>query len=125
MVLLQLCEIFFSQQSYFILTMSIVADSLTNGFGPLPRLGDILGKKIQHDVEDDALDVWDKGIFTNELLKQGIVLKTSGTGGVNVSLAASQGFRKGTYRGTRLALTEIYSLVEEAYVYRRYFIYSR
>lgn len=97
--------------------MSIVVDSLTNGFGPLPRLGDILGKKIQHDVEDDVLDVWDKGIFINELLKQGIIFNTSDKDGVNGSLAASRGLRKGTYRGTSLALTEIYSLIEEAYVF--------
>lgn len=102
------------KQSYLIFTMSIVAESLTNGFGPLPRLGDILGRKITHHVEADDMSVWDKGIFLNELLKQGIVLNTSDNGSVNGSLAASRGLRQGTYRGTRLALTEIYSLIEEA-----------
>jgi hypothetical protein len=94
--------------------MSIVATSLANGFGPLPKLGDILGRKITHDVEEEDLDVWDKGIFINELLKQGIVFNTSENGSVDGTLAASRGLRQGTYRGTRLALTEIYNLIEEA-----------
>ena len=94
--------------------MSIVAESLTNGFGPLPELGDILGRDITYDVEEDDMTVWDKGIFINELLKQGIVLKTSDSGTVDGSLAATRGLRQGTYKGTRLALTEIYSLIEEA-----------
>ncbi|OSS47641.1 hypothetical protein B5807_07201 [Epicoccum nigrum] len=96
--------------------MSIVAESLTNGFGPMPRLGDILMKDITHKVEDDDMTVWDKGIFISELLKQGIVLNTDGTGAVDGSLAAARGLRQGTYRGTRLALTEIYSLIEDAAV---------
>ncbi|KAF3037682.1 hypothetical protein E8E12_007729 [Didymella heteroderae] len=96
--------------------MSIVANSLANGFGPLPRLGDILGKKITHNVEEDPLEVWDKGIFINELMKQGIVFNTGDNGSVDGSLAANRGLRQGTYRGTRLALTEIYSLIEEAAV---------
>lgn len=94
--------------------MSIIAESLTNGFGPLPRLENILGKEIIHHVEEDDMSVWDKGIFINELLKQGIVLNTSENGTVDGSLAASRGLRQGTYKGTRLALTEIYSLTEEA-----------
>lgn len=93
--------------------MSIVAESLTNGFGPLPRLGDVLRRDITHDIEEDDMSVWDKGIFINELLKQGIVLNTNENGAVDGSLAASRGLRQGTYRGTRLALTEIYSLIEE------------
>lgn len=94
--------------------MSIISESLTNGFGPLPRLGDILGSNIAHDVEEDNLNLWDKGIFLTELLKQKIVLNTSKTGSIDGSLAASRGLRQGTYGGTRLALTEMYSLVEEA-----------
>lgn len=94
--------------------MSIIAQSLTNGFGPLPKLGEILKKNIKHDVEEDDMIVWDKGIFLNELLKQGIALKTNDDGTIDGSLAASSGLRKGTYKGTRMALTEIYSLIEEA-----------
>ncbi|KAF1926454.1 Lipoxygenase [Didymella exigua CBS 183.55] len=96
--------------------MSIVAEFLSNGFGPLPRLGDILGKKITHNVEEDDLEVWDKGIFINELLKQGIAFNTGKNGDVDGSLAAPRGLRQGTYKGTRMALTEIYSLIEEAVV---------
>ena len=96
--------------------MSIVADSLSNGFGPLPGLGDTLGKKIKHDIEEDVLDVWNKGVFLNELLKQNIIFKTGNNGGVKGSLAASRGLKQGTYKGTRLVLTELYSLIEEAYV---------
>jgi len=95
--------------------MSIIAESLTNGFGPLPQLGDILSGDITHDVEEDDMSVWDKGIFLNELLKQGIVLKTDNQGHVDGSLTATRGLQQGTYRGTRMALTELYSLIEEAY----------
>lgn len=94
--------------------MSVVAESLANGFGPLPQLGDILSSDITHDVEEDDMSVWDKGIFLNELLKQGIALKTNGQGAVDGGLTATRGLKQGTYRGTRLALTEIYSLIEEA-----------
>ncbi|KAH6612136.1 lipoxygenase 1 [Boeremia exigua] len=96
--------------------MSVFAQSLSNGFGPLPRLGDILGRDIVHDIEDDDLNVWDKGIFINELLKQGIALRTGDNGEVGSRLAARRGLAQGTYRGTRMALTELYSLIEEAAV---------
>ena len=59
--------------------------------------------------------VWDKGVFLNELQKQGLVLSTSTDGAVNGDLVANKGLRKGTYKGTQMALTEIYSLVEVAY----------
>ncbi len=94
--------------------MSIKAESLTNGFGPLPNLSDILRSDITHDVEEDDMSVWDKGIFISELLKQGIVLKTGDNGVFDGSLAATRGLRQGTYRGTRMALTEMYSLIEDA-----------
>ncbi|KAJ4985905.1 lipoxygenase 1 [Stagonosporopsis vannaccii] len=96
--------------------MSIIAESLTNGFGTLPQLGDILRSDITHDVEEDDMSVWDKGIFLNELLKQGIVLRTDDSGAVDGGLTATRGLKQGTYRGTRLALTELYSLIEEAAV---------
>ncbi|KAJ8111385.1 hypothetical protein OPT61_g6006 [Boeremia exigua] len=96
--------------------MSISAASLSNGFGPMPRLGDILGHDITHDVEDEDMSVWDKGVFLNELLKQGIVLNTGNDGVFNGSLAATKALKQGTYKGTRMALTEIYSLIEEAAV---------
>jgi hypothetical protein len=95
--------------------MSVVAKSLTNGFGPLPELSDVLKRKIKYNVEDDDMVVWDKGIFLNELHRQGIVFKTNEDGTVDGTLATGRGLRKGTYKGTRMALTEIYNLIEEAY----------
>lgn len=94
--------------------MSIVAESLTDGFGPLPSLGDILRSQIAHKVDEDDMVVWDKGIFLSELLKQGIVLETNGNSTVDGNFVAKRALKQGTYKGTRLALTEIYSLVEEA-----------
>lgn len=95
--------------------MSVVASQLTNGTGLLPKLGDILESKIKHNVEDDEMIVWDKGVFLNELQKQGITFKTNNDGTVSGSLTAGRGIKQGTYKGTRMALTEIYSLIEEAY----------
>ncbi|KAJ4312486.1 hypothetical protein N0V94_007417 [Neodidymelliopsis sp. IMI 364377] len=94
--------------------MSVVAKALTNGFGPLPELSEVLKRKIKYNVEDDDMVVWDKGIFLNELHRQGIVFKTNKDGIVDGTLAAGRGLRKGTYKGTRMALTEIYNLIEEA-----------
>ncbi|KAF9694029.1 hypothetical protein EKO04_007817 [Ascochyta lentis] len=94
--------------------MSVVARQLTNGASHLPKLGDILKRKINYDVEEDDMIVWDKGVFLNELQKQGIVFKTNVDGTVSGSLATGTGLKKGTYRGTRMALTEIYSMIEEA-----------
>jgi len=96
--------------------MSVVAKQLTNGASHLPKLGDILKRKMKYDVEDDDMIVWDKGVFLNELQRQGITFKTNLDGTVSGRLAAGTGLKKGTYTGTRMALTEIYSLIEEAYV---------
>lgn len=95
--------------------MSVIAKPFTNGFGLLPNLGEVLKRKIKYHVEEDDMIVWDKGVFLNELQKQGIVLATHNGGALNGSLAVSTGLKKGTYKGTRMALTEIYSLLEEAY----------
>lgn len=94
--------------------MSTIAEFLTDGFGTLPRLEDILRSDITHDVGIDDMSVWDKGTFISELLKQGIVLRTDEHGGLDGSLNTTKGLKQGTYRGTRMALTEIYSLIEEA-----------
>lgn len=94
--------------------MSVVAKQLTNGASHLPKLGDILKRKMKYDVEDDDMIVWDKGVFLNELQRQGITFKTNLDGTVSGRLAAGTGLKKGTYTGTRMALTEIYSLIEEA-----------
>ena len=77
---------------------------------PIPKLEDILNGKTNYDVEIDSMVVWDKGVFQNELRRQGLV-QSSGPDG---KLAANTGLQKGTYKGTKMALTELYSLVEEA-----------
>ncbi|KAF2820291.1 Lipoxygenase [Ophiobolus disseminans] len=82
----------------------------------IPSLGDILSDKINHDVEADLMSVWDKGVFLNELFQQGIVLSAGNNGVVDGSLAATEGLTIGTYQGTRMALTEVYKLIEEAAV---------
>ena len=86
---------------------------------PPGRLGDQLNKilkgGIKYHVEDDPMVVWDKGVFLNELQKQGIVLSTNDNGAIDGNLEAKRGLTKGTFKGTSMALTEIYSLIEDAY----------
>ncbi|KAJ4243205.1 hypothetical protein NW762_014841 [Fusarium torreyae] len=86
---------------------------------PVPaqsKLDEILNSGINHKIENDPLEVWDKGVFINELLKQGIALSTDENGSLDGELVANKGLEKGSYQGTRLALTEIYSILEEAAV---------
>ncbi|KAF4989606.1 hypothetical protein FGRMN_9013 [Fusarium graminum] len=80
------------------------------------RLDDILNSGINHKIEEDPMKVWDKGVFINELLKQGIALSTNQDGTIDGGLVADKGLQKGSYMGTRLALTEIYSILEDAAV---------
>ncbi|KAM5343366.1 hypothetical protein ACJ41O_011903 [Fusarium nematophilum] len=77
------------------------------------KLDEILNSGINHDVDSAPMKVWDKGVFLNELQRQGIVLSTENPDG---GLVADRGLRKGTYKGTQLALTEMYSIVEESAV---------
>lgn len=77
-------------------------------------LDEILNSKVNFKLDDEPLKVWDKGVFLNELLKQGLVLNTDKTGALDGQLVANKGLQKGTYMGTRLALTELYSILEEA-----------
>ncbi|KAI3585493.1 lipoxygenase [Fusarium oxysporum f. sp. albedinis] len=81
---------------------------------PQLTLDEILNSKVNYAVEDDPLEVWDKGVFLNELLRQGIVLNTDKTGALDGKLVARKGLETGTYMGTRLALTELYKILEEA-----------
>ena len=82
--------------------------------GPIPTLNDILKSKINHNVEEDHMDVWDKGVFMNELHRQGFMLNSTGSN-ADGKLVAHKGLKQGTYHGTRMALTEVYSLMEESY----------
>lgn len=84
--------------------------------GTIPTLGDILKKKINHDVETDSMEVWDKGVFMNELHRQGIMIPTTDNNATGGALVAKTGIKQGTYKGTQMALTEVYSLIEESAV---------
>ena len=94
--------------------MPAAVSSLARGGDPARQLDQLLSGKINHRVEEDPMVIWDKGVFMNELQKQGIVLSTDADGAIDGGLAADRGLRKGTYKGTQMALTEIYSLLEEA-----------
>ena len=96
--------------------MSVVVQPLPHGAGSIPTLESILHGEIQHDVEEDPMVVWDKGVFLNELQKQGLVLRNIPAGAIDGSLATNAGLSKGTYKGTQLALTEMYRMIEEAYI---------
>ncbi|KAI1159610.1 lipoxygenase [Nemania serpens] len=95
--------------------MSVAAPSLPTAHDVKNKLRDILKGGIKHDVEEHLMTVWDRGVFLSELHKQGIVLRTGINGAADGRLAAKKGLTQGTYTGTRMALTEIYSLVEEAF----------
>ena len=96
--------------------MSVEVQLPPNVVSGTPTLDNILNGMQRQHVEDNPMIVWDKGVFFNELVKQGIVLSTRDNGSINGELAAKAGLKKGTYRGTQMALTEIYSLLEEASV---------
>lgn len=87
----------------------------TIGIEPIPNVHDVLKQGINHNIDDDPLSLWDRGVFLNELFKQGIVLGATKDGGIDGGLVAKKGLTTGTYKGTRMALTELYSLIEEAY----------
>lgn len=94
--------------------MSVVIPQDGHRADTLPKkLDDVLNSKILHDVEGDVMTVWDKGVFLTELLKQGIALDTDEDGNINGDLATDSRLKKGTFKGTQMALTEIYSMIEE------------
>lgn len=82
--------------------------------GPVPALGDILKSKIKFDVEDKSMDVWDKGVLLNELQRQDLVLKVDDQGAANGGLVSKRKLKKGTFKGTQLAMKEIYKMAGEA-----------
>jgi hypothetical protein len=89
--------------------MSAATQSPPEGFDAKGALNDILHGKLEHNVEDDPMVVWDKGVFHNELRRQNFVLGSS--------LDTTARLQKGTYAGTSLAFTELYRAHEEAYGY--------
>lgn len=114
LIIVRLC---IRSQNQLAVTMSIAPLSLlpTIIHDVKDKLRDVLNGGIKHDVEEHQMTVWDRGVFLNELHRQGIVLRTGNDGAIDGRLAAKKGLTKGTYAGTRMALTEIYSLIEEAY----------
>ena len=94
--------------------MSVEVQSPPKDVVGMPTLNDILKDGIKYKVEEDPMIVWDKGVFLNELLKQGLVLKAKEDGATEDDLVAEKRLKKGSYKGTQMALTEIYSLIEEA-----------
>ncbi|KAF3805208.1 hypothetical protein GCG54_00010485 [Colletotrichum gloeosporioides] len=64
------------------------------------RYRDILNSEIPNQVEDAPMDVWDRGVFLNELQRQRIALRPDANGETDGSLVADQGLEKGTYQGT-------------------------
>ncbi|OAL18399.1 hypothetical protein AYO22_10719 [Fonsecaea multimorphosa] len=81
--------------------MPVEVQQPPNVTGGTPTLDDILNGMPRQDVEDDPM--------------VGLVLSTNNDGAVNCELAVTVGFKKGTFKGTQMALTEIYSLLEDAY----------
>ena len=81
----------------------------------VPKLNEILQVEPKSNVEDDPVVALDKGVFFNELLKQGLTLSNEDNDADGIELVAKSGLQTGTYQGTQMALTEMYSLLEEAY----------
>ena len=79
-----------------------------------PSLDALLRSPTSYKVEDDPMRVWDKGVFLNELLRLGLALSQDSNETVSSSLVKKTPLQKGTYKGTKMALTELYSWLEEA-----------
>lgn len=85
-----------------------------SGLDPGGKLNKVLNAGIKYPVDESRLGIWDKGVFLNELQRQDIVLSTGEDGNAHDSLVAKRGVRKGTYKGTQLAITEMYSIIEDS-----------
>jgi hypothetical protein len=84
------------------------------GTASLPTLHEILSREIRNDVADAHIEFWDRGVFFNELMKQHLALGIKNNIAVDGIFTAGKGLVKGTYKGTQMALTELYRLIEEA-----------
>jgi hypothetical protein len=89
---------------------------MTADVQPPPNWDKILNGPNNHDISDEQLAQWDRGVFINELHKQGLVFQTAKDGTAENKLDTNKGLAKGTYQGTLKALTGLYGMVEEAYV---------
>lgn len=77
-----------------------------------------LFQAVPEDVKDYRLKHWDKGIFSLELLNLSITPPTvnifDGVVSGLIEIPAGQ-VKEGTYSGTQLALTEMFSRIEKRY----------
>lgn len=81
-----------------------------------PSKTDLL-RDVPESITEFPLQHWDKGVFSLELLDQGItpVTVTYGKDGRKLQFPKGQ-VKRGTYAGTQMAITEIYNRIEAAYV---------
>jgi hypothetical protein len=91
-----------------------VVTHVSGHINQIPTLSDILKSKLNHNVDEDEMVVWDKGVFMIELHRQGFMIDNS-KGSADGQVVARKGLQQGTYQGTRMALTEVYSMMEESY----------
>ena len=79
---------------------------------------DDLFQAAPEDVKDYRLKHWDKGVFSLELLNLSITPPTvnisDGVVSGHIEIPAGQ-VKEGTYSGTQLALTEMFSRIEKRY----------
>lgn len=79
---------------------------------------DDLFQAVPEDVKDYRLKHWDKGVFSLELLNLSITPPTvnifDGVVSGHIEIPAGQ-VKEGTYSGTQLALTEMFSRIEKRY----------
>lgn len=77
---------------------------------------DELFKGVPEDVKDYRLKHWDKGVFSLELLNLSITPATlnihDGLVSDHLKIPSGQ-VKEGTYSGTQLALTEMFSRIEK------------
>lgn len=74
-------------------------------------------RDVPESITDYPLQHWDKGVFSLELLNQAIdpVPIAHGKGARSVHFPKGQ-IKRGTYKGTQMAITEMYNRIETAYV---------
>lgn len=79
---------------------------------------DDLFQGVPKDVKDYRLKHWDKGVFSLELLNLSITPPTvnifDGVVSGHIKIPPGQ-VKEGTYSGTQLALTEMFSRIEKRY----------
>lgn len=80
-------------------------------------------RDVPESITDYPLQHWDKGVFSLELLDQAItpVPITHGRGSRSVHFPKGQ-IKRGTYKGTQMAITEMYNRIETAYVNIHYLL---